>query len=132
MTNIEKFDFYSAKILAFLLDEFPVEKDISILKDIIKDSNATSDEKDFIYHTFKTLKEYGFITFESANIGEDFIYDCKLSLKALEVLKAMPKSLKINKSIGEKLKDSIALADKEAIKQSVGFVFSYGSKLISF
>lgn len=28
-----------------------------------------------------------------------------------------------NKTLGEKLKDSIDLADKEAIKQSVGFVF---------
>lgn len=34
-----------------------------------------------------------------------------------------------NKALGEKLKDSIDLADKEAIKQSVGFVFSLANKI---
>ncbi|EIL2994500.1 hypothetical protein LLY50_001306, partial [Campylobacter jejuni] len=53
----------------------------------------------------------------------------RLTLKSLEILKSIPKTLQSNKTLGEKLKDSIALADKEAIKQSVGFVFSLANKI---
>lgn len=128
-SNIEKFDFYSAKILAFLLDEFPIKKDIYILKDIIKDSNATNEDKKFVYETIIALRDFGFISFkeETQTLGLECFLGVRLTLKSLEILKSIP--LQSNKTLGEKLKDSIDLADKEAIKQSVGFVFSLANKI---
>ncbi|EEQ0121847.1 hypothetical protein P6E80_002029 [Campylobacter coli] len=124
-SNIEKFDFYSAKILAFLLDEFPIKKDIYILKDIIKDSNATNEDKKFVYETIIALRDFGFISFkeEIQTLSLECFLGVRLTLKSLEILKSIPKTLQSNKTLGEKLKDSIDLADKEAIKQSVGFFF---------
>lgn len=129
MTNIEKFDFYSAKILTFLLDEFPIKKDIYV-KDIIQDANATNEDKKFVCETIMVLRDFGFISFkeEMRNSRLEYYLGVRLTLKSLEILKSIPKTLKNNKTVGEKLKESISLADKEAIKQSVGIVFSLASK----
>lgn len=130
-SNIEKFDFYSAKILAFLLDEFPIKKDIYILKDIIKDSNATNEDKKFVYETIIALRDFGFISFkeEIQTLSLECFLGVRLTLKSLEILKSIPKTLQSNKTLGEKLKDSIALADKEAIKQSISLAFSLANKI---
>ena len=131
MTNIEKFDFYSAIILNLLLVNFPLKRDIYILKDILKDSNATLEDKKFIYESLIALRDFGFLSLDESVQTLDFevLFGARLSLKALEVLKSTPKSLNINKSLGEKLKDSLDLADKEAIKQSVNLAFSLASKI---
>ncbi|MCW1368213.1 hypothetical protein OLQ19_01400 [Campylobacter jejuni] len=62
-SNIEKFDFYSAKVLAILFDNFPIKKDIYILKDIIKDSDATKEDVKFVYETIIALRDFDFISF---------------------------------------------------------------------
>lgn len=130
MTNIDKFDIYSGKILALLLENFPIATDINVFEDIIKDENATQKEKNFVYHTIKALQEYGFIRYRSNDLSGELFINVTLSLKALEVLKATPKSLG-GKSIGDRITDSVKLAKDEAIKSSVGLAFSQGYALIS-
>ena len=83
MRNIDKFDIYSGKILALLLIDFPIAKDIDVFSDIIRDENATDNERKFVYHTMKALKEYGFITYQSADVGGELFIGVRLSLKAL-------------------------------------------------
>ena len=93
MKNIDKFDIYSGKILALLLENFPIATEIEIMRDVIKDENAPQKEQEFVYHTLKALQEYGFINYQDYTIGGELFTDVRLTLKALEVLKATPKSL---------------------------------------
>lgn len=129
-SNIEKFDFYSAKVLAILLDNFPIKKDIYILKDIIKDSDATKEDVKFVYETIIALRDFGFISFneEVKTLGFECFFGVRLTLKFLEILKSIPKTLQNNKTLGDKLRDSIKLADEEAIKQSISLAFSLANK----
>ncbi|TKX32411.1 hypothetical protein [Campylobacter aviculae] len=125
-SNIEKFDFYSAKVLAILLDNFPIKKDIYILKDLIKDSDATKEDVKFVYETIIALRDFDFISFNE-EVKECF-FGVRLTLKSLEILKSIPKTLQNNKTLGDKLRDSIKLADEEAIKQSISLAFSLANK----
>lgn len=102
--NIEKFDFYSAKILGYLLYKFPVGSDIDTLK-FINEVNPTREndfysrreEVQFVSESINTLKDFGFINFNDkytrpSDIVERFV-GVRLTLKALEILKSMPESL---------------------------------------
>lgn len=130
MKNIDKFDIYSGKILALLLENFPITIDIEIMRDVIKDENAIQKEREFVYHTIQALKEYGFITYKSYTMDGELFIGVRLTLKALEVLKATPQSLG-GKTIGDKIADSVKLAKDESIKSGVGLAFSQGYALIS-
>ena len=130
MKNIDKFDIYSGKILALLLENFPIATEIEIMRDVIKDENAPQKEQEFVYHTLKALQEYGFISYQDYTIGGELFTGVRLTLKALEVLKATPKSLG-GKTIGDKIIDSVKLAKDESIKSGVGLAFSQGYTLIS-
>ena len=130
MKNIDKFDIYSGKILALLLENFPITIDIEIMRDVIKDENAIQKEREFVYHTIQALKEYGFFTYKSYTMDGELFIGVRLTLKALEVLKATPQSLG-GKTIGDKIADSVKLAKDESIKSGVGLAFSQGYALIS-
>ena len=130
MKNIDKFDIYSGKILALLLENFPIATEIEIMRDVIKDENAPQKEQEFVYHTLKALQEYGFISYQDYTMGGELFTGVRLTLKALEVLKATPKSLG-GKTIGDKIIDSVKLAKDESIKSGVGLAFSQGYTLIS-
>lgn len=130
-SNIEKFNIYSGKILALLLSNFPIPTDISVLKDIIADPQASSKELEFVAATIRALRRYGFIDYEDELIGGDEFLDVCLTLKALEVLKATPKALQNSKSIGDYLLDSVKLSKDEAIKNGVNLAFSQGAILFN-
>lgn len=103
--NIEKFDFYSAKILGYLLYKFPVGSHIDTLEFINQvnptrenDFYSRREEVQFVSESINTLKDFGFINFNekytgpSYDIVERFV-GVRLTLKALEILKSMPESL---------------------------------------
>ena len=101
MENIDKFDIYSGKILALLLESFPAPARIELSK-IAQDG----DDK-FVWDTVGALREYGIIDFGAYAADTNVFLEVKLSGRTLDRLRP---------DIGDKLMDAIKLADDEAIK----------------
>ena len=101
MENIDKFDIYSGKILALLLESFPAPARIELSK-IAQDG----DDK-FVWDTVGALREYGIIDFGAYAADTNVFLEVKLSRRALDSL---------HSEIGGRLISAIKSADDEAIK----------------
>lgn len=104
MENIDKFDIYSGKILALLLESFPTPTRIE-LSEIAQDG-----DNKFVWDTVGALREYGLIDFEAYSVDTNVFLGAKLSRRALDCLRS---------DIGDRLMSAIKSADDEAVKNIV-------------
>ncbi|WP_298085510.1 hypothetical protein [uncultured Campylobacter sp.] len=104
MENIDKFDIYSGKILALLLESFPAPARIELSK------IAQGGDNKFVWDTVGALREYGVIDFEGYVTDTNTFVGVKLSKRAVDCLRS---------DVGDKLMSAIKLADDETIKNIV-------------
>lgn len=128
--NIYVFDCFTVEIFAELYRRFPVKTKISgydVVKNCKYETNERIDGLEkmiLLKSTFEWLKENEFITY-TGNIdeGDGMVYDCILTLKGLNALENVPKSIKKRMTIGQKIITEIKQGSHdiaiELIKQAI-------------
>ncbi|CDY77959.1 hypothetical protein BGLT_06765 [Caballeronia glathei] len=142
-SNIEKFDNLTARVFASLYEAFPVEKSLQPADFDIGAEAAFNDadainapllkDVEFFASTVRWLASAGYLEFRTeSNLGT--FYDATLTSKGLEVLKAVPDSLKDSsgrseKTLGEYLTDSVKAGAVEAMRKGASYALSSGAAL---
>jgi hypothetical protein len=135
MKNIELFDLYVGKIFVLLYEEFPVRKNINACdflgyKEKYDESNYTDKEDKecgIFESTMEWLQESGYILYKEKS--SVWYIDVILSAKGLELLKAVPESVRTKKSIGEHINHLARESTDESLKQAVNMLLSMGLKM---
>lgn len=135
-TNIEKFDEFVAKTLGLLYTAFPVPRELNACKDYglqyvyeksIRHVMLT-DEEDFeakiFYSTVQWLHQSGYIIIGREKKFPLGFEEVVLTTKGLVVLKAVPASLRDDRTIGTRLIDAVKSGSKEVIEEVVKLVLS--------
>lgn len=107
-SNIQRFDEITGKVLAALFEAFPVPTYLLAARFVEQPTRicahmgeVPSEEAEFFIACVEWLAEAGYIKLRGTNHG--CASDVVLTAKGLETLKAVPKSLHDNTSIGEQL-----------------------------
>lgn len=115
MDNIALFNQYCGKILSTLYGEFPLKIDLKASdfthKTIDTETLTQPKENKLFFATIDFLKQENLITF-AKNDNVEYIYQCSLTLKGLNLLNQIPKSLQ--ESYGNLLKKYAINAGNEA------------------
>lgn len=114
-TNIERFDVVAGAVFAYLYEQFPVPVDLDYQQVEVPENQSADAQTDwslwlegapqkagFLAATVDWLASTGYLTFKSKSEGCAFT-GVVLTAKGLEVLKAAPKSLRTDPSLGETL-----------------------------
>lgn len=139
-TNIDRFDRLTGAVFARLYESFPVGIDL----DVMEFSNLISpgkeyeevvpkvfDQGEFFNSAVVWLRDAGFITFDGTTLDNSMAYQCRLTAKALQILKSTPESIG-GETLGGRLGDavkqgtmgSLKTVANEALNRGVGFVFT--------
>ena len=134
MTNIELFDRYAAAIFGELYESFPIKTDIDARKisghaetneygAICDSTGRRSKEAEIAYATIEWLADTGYVR------AKDKLYpfgysQCVLTAEGLRLLKAVPDSVQIKTTVGDKLvrllkEGSIEMA-KDVVRSLLG------------
>lgn len=109
ISNIQRFDEITGKVLASLYQSFPVPMNLPAA-DFVEPATRIcehlgdeipSEEAEFFIACVEWLAEAGYLKLRETHYG--FALDVVLTAKGLETLKAVPQSLNDNESIGEQL-----------------------------
>ena len=115
MDNITLFNQYCGKILSMLYGEFPLKVDLKASdfthKTIDAETLATPKENELFFATIDFLRQEKLIVF-TKNDNLEHIHQCSLTLKGLNLLNQIPKSLQ--ESYGSLLKKYAKTAGNEA------------------
>ncbi|WP_169780156.1 hypothetical protein [Campylobacter curvus] len=124
--NIELFDYYAGVIFAELIDEFPLPKDLKAVNLTKNDISADEVNKHtaIVFFTGIWLRDNGFIRLDGAYSSQKVLSGAVLSYKGLEILKQVPQSID-GKSLGDNLKEAVAVGKDELIKSAVNKIFAY-------
>ncbi|CAB5287048.1 MULTISPECIES: hypothetical protein [Burkholderia] len=135
-SNIEKFDLLVAKLLANLYEQFPVatgvvaaDYGINAERSFRFDGTPDPDierELDFFCNTLRWLQRAGYIDYAQETNGGTF-GGVVLTAKALEILKAIPESLRAVTPLGDYLVESARSGATDALKQGVTAALSAGA-----
>jgi hypothetical protein len=137
VSNIEKFDDIAGRILAELYERFPVATVLST-EDFMDSGThwddtlgmeVLDDDGTFFISTATWLINAGYLS--GSPFQKLFIENAVLTAKGLEVLKAIPDSLKGGASIGERLADAAKEGGKETMRGLVTEALGLGARLIS-
>src|SRR5690606_29713711 len=108
VSNIQRFDEITGKVLAALYEAFPVPIYLPAAQFVEQPTRqcdhmgeVPSEEAEFFIACVKWLAEAGYLKLSGTNYG--CASDVVLTAKGLETLKAVPKSLHDSPSIGEQL-----------------------------
>lgn len=130
--NIEIFDQYAAKTFALLYENFPLPRSVGIgeidAEACIDDVVGANSAAVLVQATIRWLKISGYITYTRDQSVAFF--DCCLTLKGFEVLKAIPESLSTEKNLGEELMESCKAGAMETAKDMIKIVFTKGFQYI--
>ncbi|MCY1393105.1 hypothetical protein D3C76_201230 [compost metagenome] len=134
VSNIEKFDALTGKILGALYLEFPIPVALR-LEDFVEHPaqacapQAASKEAEFFIATVQWLCNTGYLN--GALKPGSGIENAVLSAKGLEVLKHVPASLSTRASLGEHLADATKSGSEEVAKGVMAELLSVGAKMFS-
>ncbi len=134
VSNIEKFDALTGKILGALYLEFPVPVALRVEDFVEKPAQAASleipsKEAEFFIATVQWLCNTGYLVGEVKPYTR--IDNAVLSAKGLEVLKHVPASLNTRASLGEHLAQATKSGSEEVAKGVVSELLSVGAKMFS-
>lgn len=131
MKNIELFDLYVGKLFVILYEEFPVRKNINACdfleyEEKLDEAYTREEEKscDIFDSTVQWLRESGYILYKEKS--SVWYIDVILSAKGLELLKAVPDSIRTKRSIGEHINYLAKESTDEALRKSVNVLLSMG------
>ncbi|HBP5712257.1 TPA: hypothetical protein L6B33_24230 [Pseudomonas aeruginosa] len=142
-SNIDQFNLVTGQVLAKLYEHFPepIELNAEIVGTSIPhwSQNAHGEmvpscvhppEEVFFYHTVHWLAEAGYLSYQNHFYNYQF-YRARLTSKGLEVLKAIPESLKDGESFGESLLTATKDGSKEVLKGMVSEALGIGARMLS-
>lgn len=116
MDNIALFNQYCGKILSTLYGEFPLKIDLKASdfthKTIDTETLTQPKENKLFFATIDFLKQENLIVFAKKD-NLEYIHQCSLTLKGLNLLNQIPKSLQ--ESYGNLLKKYAISASSEAL-----------------
>lgn len=116
MDNIILFNQYCGKILSMLYSEFPLKVDLKASdfthKTIDAEALTNPKENELFFATIDFLRQENLIVF-AKNDNLEYIHQCSLTLKGLNLLNQIPKSLQ--ESYGNLLKKYAINASSEAL-----------------
>lgn len=146
-TNIDRFDRLTGAVFAKLYESFPMGVDL----DVMEFSNVISsgkeyeevisqalDQGEFFNSAVVWLRDAGFITFDRTTLDNSMAYQCRLTAKALQVLKSTPESIG-GETLGGLLSDavkqgtmgSLKAVANEALNRGVGLAFAAAASVFS-
>jgi len=146
-TNIDRFDRLTGAVFAKLYESFPMGVDL----DVMEFSNVISpgkeyeevvsqalDQDEFFNSAVVWLRDAGFITFDRTTLDNSMAYQCRLTAKALQVLKSTPESIGgetlgscLSDAIKQGTMESLKTVANEALNRGVGFVFAAAASVFS-
>lgn len=137
LDNIEKFDRTVGLIFAELYRRFPQRADLT-MKDVCApryeefDPNAADEyweDERFFKDTMEWLIQSGYVWCRRpGNVPSNAFFECCLSVKGLESLKAIPDALS-GKSLGSQLQDAAQSGLLDTVKSLSGKALSVGASM---
>ncbi|MEE3507749.1 MULTISPECIES: hypothetical protein [unclassified Pseudomonas] len=134
-SNIDRFDQLAGKVLAGLYESFPMTLSLTteqfssvIAIDSIETPEGEQqifESEEFFCASITWLSKSGYITFGQQGSHPCKFYECTLTAKGLEVLKAVPDSLS-GKSIGSQLQEAAKAGLMGTVKSLTGKAFGIG------
>lgn len=116
MDNITLFNQYCGKILSMLYSEFPLKVDLKASdfthKAIDAETLTDPKENELFFATIDFLRQENLIVFAKKD-NLEYIHQCSLTIKGLNLLNQIPKSLQ--ESYGNLLKKYAINASSEAL-----------------
>lgn len=129
MSNIERFNDCTARLLAFLYERFPFKGNLDFHEWLGKDVFEPGDDAlEFCSATLEWLKDSGYISIGTLHIQG--ASNVALTAKGLEVLKAVPESITAKSSIGAALIERVRGGAFSAAGKLVEVAFTEGFKLM--
>lgn len=138
--NIDRFDRLAGAVFARLYESFPVGVDLNSMdfSKVISPSEEHDElfcqifnQDEFFSSTVFWLRDAGFITFSNTTLDNSMAYQCRLTAKALQVLKCTPESVG-GETLGGRLGDAVKQGTmvvlktvaNEALNRGVGLLLS--------
>ncbi|HEQ0036017.1 TPA: hypothetical protein VDW68_005844, partial [Pseudomonas aeruginosa] len=137
-SNIERFDEITGLVLGKLYENFPVPIYL-LVKNFVDDGYKMNEalgvetitkDGEFLLASISWLASSGYLLYEE-RIHHQGFRGAVLTAKGLEVLKAMPASLQVGPSLGEKLVVASKGGTKEVLRGVVSEVLSMGARYAS-
>ncbi|HBP0981753.1 hypothetical protein [Pseudomonas aeruginosa] len=137
-SNIERFDEITGLVLGKLYENFPVPIYL-LVKNFVDDGYKMNEalgvetitkDGEFLLASISWLASSGYLLYEE-RIHHQGFRGAVLTAKGLEVLKAMPASLQVGPSLGEKLVVASKVGTKEVLRGVVSEVLSMGARYAS-
>lgn len=146
-TNIDRFDRLTGAVFARLYESFPVGVDLDVMEfsKVISPGEEYEEvlgqalnQGEFFNSAVVWLQDAGFITFSIASLDNSMAYQCRLTAKALQVLKSTPESIG-GETLGGRLGDAVKQGTmgalktvaNEALNRGVGFAFTAAASVFS-
>lgn len=126
-SNIKQFDELTGKVFGALYERFPVPHDLNI-KDFVDDELDTLDQERFFIACVQWLSDAGYLRFFCMQPSTGFP-QAVLTTKGLEVLKALPDSLKTGPTLGDQLVDASKSGAKSLLGSIAGQALSIGTRI---
>ncbi|PZP26452.1 hypothetical protein [Pseudomonas kuykendallii] len=146
-TNIDRFDRLTGAVFARLYEAFPVGVDLDVMdfSKVISPGEEYEEvacyainQGEFFNSAVVWLRDAGFITFGDTTLDNSMVYQCRLTAKALQVLKSTPESIggeTLGGRLGEAVKQGTMGALKtvanEALSRGVGFVVTAAASALN-
>jgi hypothetical protein len=136
--NIKRFNQLAGSIFSDLYKSFPVPTDLE-LETYVADSTSydehlqmdvPNDGGEFFYACIDWLADAGYLRYAAKYTSEGFA-GCVLTTKGLEVLKAVPDSIKAGESLGDQLVEASKSGAKSALGDIAGQAISAGVRIVS-
>ncbi|QFT23550.1 hypothetical protein FIV02_18410 [Pseudomonas sp. THAF187a] len=138
VSNIERFDELTGRVLARLYAEFPLPirlmpdkfVETSWVVDAFTGALAASADTEFFTATVDWLADAGYLRYQGLDPTKvNGFTGAVLTAKGLELLKAIPDSL--GDSFGERLREAAATEGREGLRSLVSQVLGAGISLLS-
>ena len=137
VSNIQRFDDIASRVFAELYENFPLPTELATedYLDPATEWNETFqqdviiDDGEFFLATVQWLEKAGYVSADGYHHSR--VSDVVLTAKGLEVLRAIPGSLKGDPSIGEQLASAAKTGGKEAMRGLFSQALGVGVRLIS-
>jgi hypothetical protein len=143
-SNIDQFNEITGRVFAHLYQAFPIPTDLRPAVIEIQEASRgdydpilgttsgqepKSQEEQLFVHSVEWLRQTGYLTAERYAMSDHFT-KAVLTAKGLEVLNAVPGSLKQRLSIGEQLADASRSGGKELLRSITTEALGIGVRLV--
>ncbi|CAN2975974.1 DUF2513 domain-containing protein [Pseudomonas sp. PM2] len=120
-SNIKRFDELTGQLFGVLYESFPLPRNLEF-------EHFPAEDKKFFVASVDWLSRAGYLSFMFLYPNQGYT-EVVLTSKGLEVLKALPESLKSGPSLGDQLVDASKTGAKSLLGDIAGQALSIGVKI---